>query len=149
MEGNSSSSSGERLEVLVDDGVAGGVSAVVDSRTGLFIRAHGVVFSTSAIISAIRIAHTSTRAHEHTNAHPCPRIGRGTWQRRRVIHTLTDTANPELDSTRPKAVHGRRSLPAGPCRIVLVYHYLPCRCPPSSVVSGSYWELVLRIITCP
>jgi hypothetical protein len=91
-----------------------------------------------------------TRAHEHTNnAHPCPRIGRGTWQRRRVIHTLTDTANPELDSRRAKAVHGRRSLPAGPCRIVLVYHYLPCRCPPSSVVSGSYWELVLRIITCP
>ena len=65
MEGNSSSSSGERLEVLVDDGVAGGVSAVVDSRTGLFIRAHGVVFSTSAIISAIRIAHTSTQMHIH------------------------------------------------------------------------------------
>jgi hypothetical protein len=64
VEDNSSSSSGERLEVLVDDGVAGGVSAVVDSRTGLFIRAHGVVFSTSAIISAIRIAHTSTRAHK-------------------------------------------------------------------------------------
>jgi hypothetical protein len=43
----------------------GGVSAVVDSRTGLFIRAHGVVFSTSAIISAIRIAHTSTQMHIH------------------------------------------------------------------------------------
>lgn len=146
MEGNSSSSSGERLEVLVDDGVAGGVSAVVDSRTGLFIRAHGVVFSTSAIISAIRIAHTSTRAHKCTSMSE-------DWQGH-MAKTASNShtnrhKNPELDSTRAKAVHGRRSLPAGPCRIVLVYHYLPCRCPPSSVVSGSYWELVLRIITCP
>jgi hypothetical protein len=47
------------------------------------------------------------------------KIGRGTWQSWRVIHTLTDTKYPELVFNRIKAVHGRRSVPAGPCRIVL------------------------------
>lgn len=116
------------------------------------IRAHGDVFSTQPMIMDVshpNCAHTQSQIRIHVTV---PRIGRGTWQSRRVIQTLTDTTNPELDSSRANAVHGRPSHPAGPCRIVAsiqLVSSLPL--PPCSVVSGSYLgaTVVLRIITCP
>jgi len=81
-------------------------------------------------------------AHEHKCA-SMSKIGRGTWQSWRVIHTLIDTANPELVSNRINPVHGRRSLLGRSMPNGTSNYHLPCRCrrPPSCRAR------ILRMIT--
>jgi hypothetical protein len=104
------------------DGKAG-VDAGVAGVSDMWIRG-STNMNTGSRRGVVDISHHLSHpncAHEHRNT-SMSKIGRGTWQTWRVSHTLIDTNStryPELVFNRIKAVHGRRSLPAGPCRIVL------------------------------
>ena len=96
----------------VDDGVAGVSDMWIRGSTNM---------NTGSRRGVVDISHHLSHpncAHEHRNT-SMSKIGRGTWQTWRVSRALIDTKYPELVFNRIKAVYGRRSVPAGPCRIVL------------------------------